>query len=92
MEGIPINHELAALFKEVSKFGALQMAIELGVVKENVSRADAIKRYGRTRVDKWIRNGEVRFTQEEYGSRIHIKRVDLEAMDAGEKLSRYIKP
>lgn len=92
MDGIPIDHHLAALMKESSRLGALQMAIELGAIRENVSRSDAIKRYGRARVDRWIREGLVRFSQDAHSSRIHIKRVDLEAMDSGEKLSRHIKP
>jgi|GEM_PF-4278670 len=91
MTGIPINHELSALLKGAAKFGAMQMAIELGAIKENVTRSYAIKRYGKTRVDNWIKTGQVRFTQGE-NNRVEIKRMDLEAMDSGEQLSRYVKP
>lgn len=91
MKQVPLNFSLASMFQEAARIGAEAALIETGLNRENVSRAYANRRYGKTRVDRWIASGKLRITQDELGSsKNEIKKVDLMALDAGERLVHHI--
>lgn len=93
MEGVKLNMSLSIMLQEAAKLGALELATELGLNREYVSKAYAYRRWGRARVDRWIQSGNVSYAQDEFGkSTLELRKSDLLAMASGENMVRFINP
>lgn len=92
MNSIPLDLGLAAMLQEAAKVGAKSALIEAGLERENVSYNYACKRYGKARVERWLQSGQLNYRQDVFGStKRELSKVDLEALNAGDKMVRHIK-
>lgn len=92
MNSIPLDLGLAAMLQEAAKVGAKAALVEAGLERENVSYNYACKRYGKTRVDRWLESGQLSYAQDVFGStKRELNKVDLQALNAGDKMVGHIK-
>jgi stalled ribosome rescue protein Dom34 len=70
------EYELRAMFKEVVKQAATETLLQLGLIKPMITKAEAYRIVSRRRIDKAIKEGNLKFTNK--GVNTMIKREDLE--------------
>ena len=83
---------LAAMLQEAARLGAQIALVEVGLVRETVSKSYAYRRYGKARVDRWLSSGQLQFKQDNFGeTKMEICKADLQALSAAETMVRHIK-
>lgn len=77
------------VLKDIAKAGAIQALIETGQLKPFVTKAEAYRLYGRSNVEKWIRNGLIT-PRGGCGEKWRLERAEMEAIVASASLAAYI--
>lgn len=90
MNGIPLDHRLAALLKTQAELGGLVALKAAGNIKPYISKLEAGKIYGRTQVQKWLDEHVVTPRQDGCGKRMRLDRVELASVAASQSLIQYI--
>ncbi|WP_143072833.1 hypothetical protein [Parapedobacter indicus] len=81
--------EMRDVLKDVAKVGAVQVLTEIGQLKPFITKAEAYRLYGRTKVDMWIRNRLVT-PRGGFGEKWRLERSELEAISASASLAAYV--
>ncbi len=81
--------ELATLLKNAAEQGTANAIKEERPVPDQLTKADAYRLYGRSNVDRWLREGLIA-TQPTDTSQIFLDRSELEAVAASSNRITYL--
>lgn len=69
-----LNHETSIVIQDIVKITTHKVLIETGQLKPFISQNEAFRRYGRTTVERWIKEGLVKLIKD--GDKNCDKRID----------------
>jgi len=69
--------ELQQMLNTASELGANRVLVKNGLVKTEISKSEAYRRYGRKSVDRWIRMGEIEPIKRGAAIRLNVTELDL---------------
>ncbi|WP_298938326.1 hypothetical protein [uncultured Dysgonomonas sp.] len=82
--------ELATLLKNAAEQGTANAIKEEQPVPDQLTKADAYRLYGRSNVDRWLREGLISKQQPTDTSQIFFDRSELEAVAASSNRITYL--
>lgn len=82
--------ELAMLLKNAAEQGTAKAIKEERPVPDRLTKADAYRLYGRSNVDRWLREGLISIWQPTDTSQIFLDRSELEAVAASSNRITYL--
>jgi len=82
--------ELAMLLKNAAEQGTAKAINEERSVPDRLTKADAYRLYGRSNVDRWLREGLISAQQPTDTSQIFLDRSELEAVAASSNRITYL--
>ncbi|MGJ1236351.1 MULTISPECIES: hypothetical protein [Sphingobacterium] len=85
-----LDYKLAAMLKDAAKLGAQEALVQANIVPGYIAKSKAYKLYGRTNVDRWMREGIVHFHQDIPNAKCLLLVTDLAAVAASQSLVQYI--
>jgi len=75
-----VEKDLFKLIISATEIGYTKCAIDLCVIKEEITMRQAYKAYGRKNVDRWISEGKV--VPVKRNGRLYIKRIQIDTVKA----------
>jgi hypothetical protein len=54
------TYQLRAMMRDASETAVEQFAVQMGLLKYQISKTEAYKMYGRDRVDFWLKKGLIK--------------------------------
>jgi hypothetical protein len=85
-----IDHEKRKLLEDLSEITVKRVLIELGQLKPYLTLNQASKMYGRGTVDRWKREGLIKFIKDGANtSKIRIDRIEIECVAKSSNRASY---
>lgn len=85
------NVELTRLMSEASEIGAQKALVAVGALSPNISKQEAYKLYGRTDVDRWIKEGHLVANKDgNHSAKCRIDRVKIAELSKKSNRHTYL--
>ncbi len=90
MEGLQLDYKLAQMLQGAAELGGIVALTEVGKLKPYLSKAEAYRKYGRGKVDNWIKMGAVEEHQDFPGAKVNLCRKQLASVASSQNLVQFI--
>lgn len=81
---------LRALLVESAEAGAMKALTEVGLLKPYLSKQEAYKLYGRSDVDRWIKEGLIKPERDSFTSKWRLDRVVLKSISSASNRHTFL--
>lgn len=89
-EGLTLDYKLAQMLQGAAELGGIVALTEVGKLRPYLSKAEAYRKYGRGKVDSWIKKGVIEEHQDYPGAKVTLCRKQLASVAASQNLVQYI--